>query len=269
MNAWRPVLGGILLGCLVAASLHAQEPKEPLGAGFGLQSEIGFMGVRELFERKVVKGAPYKAETVTEITQTLADGNRIVRKTTGMVARDSEGRVRREQVLAAIGPLLPEGRTPHMAVINDPVAGAAYVLEMDRHVAHKLKPMSKPLGTDGEVPPPGRRGGTPPAEESLGTQTVDGVEAEGSRHTRTIPAGEIGNEKPIVLVSERWYSPDLQVVVQSRRRDPRMGDITYRLTGITRGEPDHSLFEVPAGFSVVEGPPFHRFGKPGRPGEEP
>ena len=93
--------------------------------------------------------------------------------------------------------------------------------------------------------------------ESLGSQTVDGLEATGTRTTVTIPAGAIGNERPIEVVSERWYSPELQVVVSSTHRDPRFGDNTYRLTGIQRVEPDRSVFEVPADYTVKEGPPDH------------
>jgi hypothetical protein len=91
--------------------------------------------------------------------------------------------------------------------------------------------------------------------EPLGSQTIEGLEATGTRTTITIPAGAIGNERPIEVVSERWYSPELQVVVSSTHRDPRFGDNTYRLTGIQRAEPDKSLFEVPADYTVKEGPP--------------
>src|SRR5262245_43307229 len=88
--------------------------------------------------------------------------------------------------------------------------------------------------------------------ESLGTQTIEGVTAEGTRLTLTIPAGEIGNTMPIELVKETWYSPELQLVVMSKYRDPRSGETTYRLSNIDRGEPDHSLFEIPADHSIVE-----------------
>jgi hypothetical protein len=83
--------------------------------------------------------------------------------------------------------------------------------------------------------------------ESLGTQTIEGLSAEGKRETRTIAAGAIGNEKPIEIVSETWYSPDLHAVVLSKRNDPRMGETVYRLTEIKRGEPDASLFQPPPG----------------------
>jgi hypothetical protein len=92
--------------------------------------------------------------------------------------------------------------------------------------------------------------------EQLGKQMIEGVEAEGTRTTITIPAGEIGNERPIEIVSERWYSPELQLVVMTRHSDPRSGETTYKLTNINRAEPAKSLFEVPAGYTVKEGPQF-------------
>jgi hypothetical protein len=97
-------------------------------------------------------------------------------------------------------------------------------------------------------------------EESLGTQTIEGVTAEGTRLTFTIPAGEIGNTLPMELVRETWYSPELQVVVMSKFRDPRSGETTYRLTNLSRSEPDHSLFGVPADYNVSEGkkPPISK-----------
>lgn len=87
--------------------------------------------------------------------------------------------------------------------------------------------------------------------EDLGVQTIEGVEAVGTRTITTIPAGEIGNERPIEMVYERWYSNELQLVVMSKNSDPRFGEQTYRLTNIVRSEPDPSLFELPAGYKVV------------------
>jgi hypothetical protein len=84
------------------------------------------------------------------------------------------------------------------------------------------------------------------------------VNAQGTRHTRTIPAGQIGNDKPITIVSEHWYSNDLQMVVMSKRSDPRFGDTTYKLTNIQRQEPAASLFTVPADYTVQQGGKGHR-----------
>jgi hypothetical protein len=90
--------------------------------------------------------------------------------------------------------------------------------------------------------------------EDLGSQTMQGLEVTGTRTTRTIPAGQIGNDRPISIVTEVWTSPDLKTIVYSKRSDPRMGEQTFKLRNITLGDPDPSLFTVPADFKVVEGP---------------
>jgi hypothetical protein len=84
---------------------------------------------------------------------------------------------------------------------------------------------------------------------SLGTRDFEGVKADGTETRHTIPAGEIGNEKPIVITTERWFSPELQLVVYARTRDPRAGETTYRLANLRRGEPAAELFRVPADYS--------------------
>ena len=91
--------------------------------------------------------------------------------------------------------------------------------------------------------------------QSLGTQTVNGVNAEGTLITHTIPAGQIGNAQPITVTFERWYSPELQVVVKSTRNDPRFGTTTYNLTNIQRSEPAAAMFTVPSDYTVTEGGP--------------
>ncbi len=230
---------------------------------------------------KPVIGAPYTATAITETTQVLADGNRIVNKSTALLARDNQGRTRREETMGALGPL--PVKAPRMAFISDPIANANYVLDLNARTAHVVK-------TDGEVlarqVPDGPEGtfhkrvvvtraGGPGLgmdqtiafvgaaneagdvkTQSLGTQVIEGVAAEGKRVTRIIPAGQIGNERPLVITSEVWTSPDLQMVVLSKRNDPRFGETVYRVTDINRAEPDASLFEVPAGFSVDNGPPL-------------
>lgn len=98
--------------------------------------------------------------------------------------------------------------------------------------------------------------------ESLGVQTIEGVVAEGTRSTLTIPAGEIGNTLPIEVVEETWRSSELQLVVMRKHRDPRSGETTYRLTNINRGEPDRSLFEVPSDYTIREEKVFPKFRNP-------
>lgn len=236
-------------------------PEGPLGAAIAERIEL--MGIEGFGERKVVKGAAFSAVAVSETVQTLADGNRIHRTVRTNLYRDSEGRTRREVSLPAIGPLAlaaKTGATGHaVTTISDPVAHVAYTLESENKVAHKRSHFppdeivyANPFATKEEA----AQAASELKTESLGTQTICGVNVQGTRYTRTIPAGEIGNEQPIVVVSERWYSPDLQMVVMSKRSDPRFGETTYQFTDIQRGEPAASLFQVPADYSIQEGGPW-------------
>ena len=262
----------------------------------------------ENFGGKVVKNAPYSADSVTEMVQTLADGNRIVNKITSRLYRDSEGRTRRELTLKDLGPIGSSEEPLQTIFISDPVAGVSYSLDTRTHTAHKSMPFKFEVGKPmlqgqhfefktspgatasanvivaapvGAPPSPGTRAAPPPPEstefslrtgegaasyefrtrvegegnevkEQLGKQIIEGVEAEGTRTTRTIPAGEIGNDRAIEIVTERWYSPELQLLVMSRHSDPRSGETIYKLTNVSRTEPVKSLFEVPTGFTVKE-----------------
>jgi hypothetical protein len=269
------VLSGSLLTCAGTAKAQEAMPDGPppmvmLQAG-GLEEgpgpagafgeRIELLGFGGMHGGKVVKGAPFSAVALSESTQTLADGNQITRKTQTNLYRDSQGRFRKEVTLPAIGLLAASGQPHSLVMINDPVAGANYVLEADEKIARKM-------------PGPGRMGGGPKGgngdvvyrdfkkapetsvkKESLGTQVINGVSAEGTRFTRTIAAGEIGNVKPITVVSERWYSADLQMEVKSTHSDPRFGETTYTLTSVQRQEPAASLFTVPSDYTVKEGGP--------------
>jgi hypothetical protein len=84
----------------------------------------------------------------------------------------------------------------------------------------------------------------------LGTKEFDGITADGTQTTHTIPAGEIGNEKPIVITSERWFSPEYNIVVYAKQSDPRTGDTIYRLANFKRGEPPADLFKVPSDYKA-------------------
>jgi len=267
-NVWActALSGALLAGTGVARAQEAAPEAPPMmitqagvldegGPGaFGERIELlGFGGLRG---GKVVKGAPFSAVAVS--TQTLADGNEITRKTS--LYRDSQGRFRKEVALPAI----VSGKPHSLVVISDPVAGASFVLEPDEKVAHRTPgpPAGIKFGatTGGPVGEIGYHRefkgatGASAKTESLGPQTIDGISTEGTRTTRTIAAGEIGNEKPITIVSERWYSPKLQIVVKSTRSDPRFGTTTYAVTDIqTTTEPDASLFTIPADYVVKEG----------------
>lgn len=223
--------------------------------------------------------APYSAEAVTEVTQDLADGNRIVNRTSASIMRDSRGRVRREHQAVFVGPLVADREAPLVTIV-DPVEGVHVTLDQERRVAFRVP--TAPVGADTieftttplaaaplPLPPalttaptftiaiaPGMAGGhlavpgTPPVTTALGDRLIEGVRATGTRTVTTIPAGQIGNQLPIDVVNERWYSPDLQVTVSSRRSDPRFGETLYRLINIVRAEPPADLFEVPPDFRI-------------------
>jgi len=232
---------------------------------------VKVIGEKIGFEMKVVKGAPYSAKTEVESVQALADGNRIRNKTTTFVYRDGEGRTRRESV----------GKEQTLATevfISDPATGVNYSLDTQRRIAvkshvnlqdielEKMKVAIEMVMKEQELK---RR--TPeneqvaqaegsgivkkkpqPVTESLGQQLIEGVLCEGRRATTTIPAGAAGNELPINIVNEQWYSPELQVYVLTKQSDPRSGETIYRLTNINRSEPDRALFEVPADYAIKE-----------------
>jgi hypothetical protein len=235
-----------------------------------------------------VLGAPYSATITNESVQTLADGNRLVQTSTGTTARDSQGRTRQDTVLPAIGNL-SAANAPHLIFIHDPVAQTSYTLNLTEKTAQKLPaPHPFPSGTaDGgnatlairvegngaPLPPPdamatavagpgqvffekhlSTAGQDQVNTEELGVDNMEGVPVNGVRTTHTIPSGQIGNDRPITIVTELWTSPDLKTVVYSKRSDPRMGEQTFRLTNIVRAEPSPSLFAVPADFKVVDGP---------------
>jgi hypothetical protein len=249
----------------------------PGGPGGLIQQRLGVLSVEPFDMAETVTNAPYSADIVTDVVQTLADGNRIEHHNTSSVARDSQGRVRREQQLAAIGPIMPQANG-RMVTIMNPVEGVHYSLDPMRKVAMR-SPM--PRGVQGGVARTQviigsaavegvagravttdvdtivtRRAPEQGRTEQLGTSTIEGVQAEGTRTVVTIPAGTIGNQAPIEMVTERWFSSELGVVVLSRRTDPRFGETTYRLQNIARGEPSPELFQVPSDYTVEALPAF-------------
>lgn len=292
--------------------------------------DLAFIGSELGSTREIVKNAPYTADAVSESVQLLQDGNRIVKRSTTKLARDTYGRTRQEK----------EGPRGTTVYIFDPIDNRNYALNPQRHFAVRIPrvpamgvppmppvseftptpvtpmtpttpvtpvpptpptpPPAPPAGAAPPAPPPpapsgagaadsservivrrgdgtagpddvrvevirigGRDGAAmapvaplPPIampllpqgkgeRKSLGTRDFDGVKADGTQTTHTIAAGAIGNEKPIVITSERWFSPELQLVVFARTRDPRAGETTYRLTNLRRGEPPADLFRVP------------------------
>ena len=283
----------ILLGVVAGLPVFAQTPKkiertiEDRMVFTGTTVPDGVMHKIEL-RSHLVKGAPYAAESVTETTQMLADGNRIVNRQTGKEYRDSEGRTRRDNTVQPMGPWVAEGKSSSISVIDDPISGehctlnhvektaikmkvpriehAIQVAEGEKKVQREIqfevrKEMSSTSTVTVDSSHPGeahvmmwtQQDGTGPGAtkaESLGKRVIEGVECEGTRVVMTIEAGKIGNDRPIEIVTERWSSPELKVDVLRKHSDPRFGETNYRLQGVVRGEQPRSLFEAPSDYKV-------------------
>ncbi len=256
-------------------------------AGEGQQAQQKVMLEIAGAQALVVKGKPYSADTSTETVQTLADGNRIAHRTVSKFYRDSEGRTRREETFGNVD---PEHPSPHevKVFIDDPVSGTALVLDPGSKTLEKLQQFRnlsyvqrddadgaqimvksvKDSETNGLAAPGNvffsRDHSSNPddlalvisdenrniAKEDLGTRNIQGVDCTGTRQTSTIPAGAIGNDKPISIVTETWTSEAIGAVVESISDDPRYGKTTYQLTNLQLSEPPRSLFEPPANFKV-------------------
>jgi hypothetical protein len=268
------------VGLVTLAVTFAQGPAGgPAGRrGFGHGGPGPFAGGRVLGAEmgrpgRVVKSAPFSADLITERTQTLANGDHIKQSMTSHFSRDSEGRTRREQSLNGLSALTGDAAgAQNVVFIADPVAGTSYVLNPANKSATK-----SPLGRfrvggggstsngneSGSASPqmarPNRGGGRGPANdpnvktESLGTQTIEGVSAQGTRTTVTIPAGRMGNDQPIPIVTEHWFSSELQIMVLEKRSDPRNGETVTRYTNISRAEPVPTSFQVPGDYQIRTG----------------
>jgi hypothetical protein len=293
----------LLIGGVVLLAGVLAQAQEPVFTGPGMmyfQKGPGYNYVysTNIGDKELVKGAPYSATAVTESTQVLSDGNRIVNKSTTFQARDGEGRMRREMTNISSLP----GGLPKLVTISDPVAKTETMLNERNQTARVMKGgehgktvFIERMGTKGTED----KGSTENApgdvhramafyntavsvdssvstekikaktdaeqfmvqahamqgdvkHEDLGTQVIEGVSCTGTRETRTIAAGTIGNERPIEITSETWRSADLHLIVLSKHNDPRFGETVYKLTDIKRDEPDAALFQVPSGYKILE-----------------
>jgi len=232
------------------------------------------------FMRPTEPAQAYMADTEKEVTQMLADGTRISRTTNGRVARDSHGRTWSTMNFSGAVNSGGSEQAPEMIMILDFPGHTMLMLMPATKMAMKMvlpdtEAMRKQAGA-GVMPGAGAPGASagqsnrsstqPSAEslafnpffskdthtESLGEQNLAGVIAQGKRYTVTIPAGAVGNDRPIEVTAERWYSKELQATVMARLSDPRKGEAAFRLVNIRLEDPPESLFEVPADYAVQE-----------------
>jgi hypothetical protein len=244
---------GILALSVSAFPGFSQGPgghRGPGGPGFGPGVGPGAMG-------KVVTGVPVSATFTTTFTQTLADGNLITRTNTSTFARDNQGRTVTTETVNHMGPWSSSTGPKTLTFIFDPVAGFAYTLDPTTKTASQRAIHPKPAEA-GDVKGHGPRNNPNAVVEQLPAETIQGVVANGTKITRTIPAGTMGNQNPIVEVNTRYFSQDLQMVVSSSHSDPRTGNSSFQASNISRNEPPASLFQVPAGYTITQAKPQMR-----------
>ena len=271
-------LGAGIGGICFAQSIQVQTNGPLAGGPFTANAGSG-----QPFTARLVTGRPFTADAIIKTDQILPDGSHVVNQQTVAAARDSQGRTYREEIFASAA---VDGWAPKTIFISDCVAGATYILGPD-HVARKIAmPMpgsqAGAISVSNSAPPQGNlllqrfqtaagggngpvhagpQGAQPAEQISLGDPKVEQLDslmiasvlAEGTRTTLTIPAGQVGNQNPLVIVTERWYSKDLEATVLAKHSDPRFGTSSYQLSNIQRTEPPASLFQIPSGYTIEEG----------------
>jgi hypothetical protein len=186
-----------------------------------------------------IPGVPFSATVMLVSKQPTADGSVETRMTQVLIARDSRGRIRNER--HALVPEEFHGMPPLVGVhIFDPATRISYMYNPATMVARERI-----------IPPPPQRQANPNGVD-LGYQTLNGLQARGSRITRVIPAEASGTGKPVTITDETWYSEDLHMNLLEEHADPRGGKQSLAILSIERTEPSPSLFDVPAGYKIVD-----------------
>jgi hypothetical protein len=197
-----------------------------------------------------VQHAPFSSVVTAEWTKTLEDRSTVTRQNHRVVMRDGAGRIYQERRT-----LVPtNGQAEPLLVrveISDPALHIKYFCQPDKLVCvlrdYTGPPADvvEPVGSIGE-------GKMVLTREELGKNNLSGVEVTGTRETRVIGAGVIGNDRPISITKEFWYSPQLGLNMLVKRSDPRVGTQTFTVTEVSLSEPDPNYFQVPTKFKVVD-----------------
>ena len=216
-----------------------------------------------------VVNAPFSATVKREDVTRLVDGNRIVRTSMNRLARDSQGRTRIERPFPPMPGATPSAMPPSIVQISDPLTGEGFMLNIQMKTANVMPAnepspvLQAPIAAPPMLPQMGSvmlgfvmsgmiSNATPAKETSLGEKMIDGIRTVGRRANYIVAANVIGNEKPITMTLEQWFSPDLGMVMLSTQRSSAGIENTYKLEQLDRSEPDRSLFTVPADFTKAD-----------------
>lgn len=261
---------------LVSAAIAAMAPLHAQTYPGVFSSNPAFHVVQEGFGSQIVKGKPFSATEERHSLQVLGDGTRIENTQTNRLFRDNEGRTRVEEMNGAVSiydptsgtrvQLDPATRTARKGTGRNSIfVGDNRVITLFNNGAFgtaELGPFTSAYTSTTRPNSASMQGVMAETTENLPTQAVNGAMAQGIRTTMTIPKGQIGNNRDIKVVTERWFSNDLQMLVKSINNDPRFGDTTYQLTRIVQSEPDAALFQIPSDYMVVEAPPSPALKRP-------
>jgi hypothetical protein len=247
LSPWSAVLVALTAAC----SLLAQP-----GVGLGRypQAFTGDFGFGSGLLHGAITGAPFSATETTQTQRALSNGTQIQNQQQSTVYRDSQGRVRIDTTVTR--PAATSGvpaTTQTISTIYDPVAGYTYRLNPTTMTAAQSPIRRQRAPSSGGPPTRTLPTGVQVQTQNLGTATINGVAANGTEVTATIPAGTIGNAAAIQTVRVTWVSVSLQVPVQVTVSDPRFGNASMNLANIVQAAPDESLFQVPAGYTITEG----------------
>jgi hypothetical protein len=212
-------------------------------------------GSEVTFTTNAALNLPYTATYEATTVQTLSDGTKITTTYKTKEARDSQGRWYHE-----VTNQTPDGNEMTHVFVNDPVEHVLLNWSTSPNgpnkafVTHMPDPGEGRKAVNHPVPQQPVRSTVhlEASKESLGSKTILGVVAEGVRHTRTIPAGAQGNDRPMTMVTEVWRSPDLNIILSTTSDDPREGHRSNEITSLDRGEPSPTLFQPPAGYEVED-----------------
>jgi hypothetical protein len=252
-------MAGLALALAATPSLTAQ------GRGFG--PGAGRFG--DFRMGPPTTGAPFSATVTITRVQKLADGTTITHSSVVKEARDSNGRLYREMLPETSGRNFttysvfdPVGRVTLHWTSNSKQASLMHLPDPSQFSGARWAhgPQSEDrTQADGVASGERFHGDRQPATtESLGSRTIEGLVADGTRTTRIIPAGADGNDQPITITRETWVSSDLKLEVMRTDSDPRFGTTTMELSNVSRAEPAASLFQAPAGYAVQEHTPYQR-----------
>lgn len=195
----------------------------------------------------LLAGQPFSARVQVEFTRQLPDGTSIAEKYYAQEARDGAGRVYRESRDAV--PADSDREPPLLwTILYDPLDSLIDTCYPERRMCRQMQLASPPAV---EEPGPSPDGMSVLTRENLGTKTIDGLTAVGTRDTRSFKPGAFGNDKPIDVVKEFWYSPRLQVNLLVTRIDPRRGTEKLEFTDLKLGEPGAEWFALPEGYQVA------------------